>query len=140
MKKATSHKVSRAGALIGILLGLFLCQACDLTEPVTVTITSPKDGDAFDVGETITFSGTASARDEGELSGDALVWETNGDDGELIQLGTGNSFTRNDLAEGFYVIFLTATNSKNEIGMEGVGITVGDAFADDDNETAAAGE
>lgn len=112
----------------------FLFASCDLLG-IKVTITSPKEGDAFNVGETITFSGTAIDLNEGELTGESLVWEASGEDGESVQIGTGNSFTRDDLAEGFYLIFLTATNSKGDIGMEAVSITIGEAFPFEDNET-----
>jgi hypothetical protein len=136
MKRRVHQIGNRRYALVVMSLGLLLLGACDALEPITVTISSPKDGDVYDVGEAITFSGQAVDRTEGELTGDALVWEASGED-EDIQIGTGNSFTRSDLPEGFYIIFLTATNSKDEIGMEAVSITIGNA-SPDDNETVAA--
>lgn len=58
---------------IGLLLGaaVVLC-GCDRST-ITVRITSPADGAAFEVGQAITFSGTASDTQDGQLTGEALV-------------------------------------------------------------------
>lgn len=74
-----------------------------------VTITSPAGGDSFDLGEDIIFTGTADDAEDGELSGDALVW-TSDRDGEI---GTGTALTLDSLSAGLHVITLTATDGDN---------------------------
>lgn len=76
--------------------------------PSSVTILNPSEGDHFEVGNEITFTGTAMDPLEGELSGDSLVWTSN-IDGEI---GTGTEFVRDDLSEGTHSIILTAKNSR----------------------------
>jgi uncharacterized protein YjdB len=65
----------------------------DLGQAPTATITSPANGTSFAEGATITFSGSGTDPEDGDLIGSALVW-TSSLDG---QIGTGASFTRNDL-------------------------------------------
>lgn len=122
---------SKPLCVIGLLIAaaVVLC-GCDRST-VTVRITSPEDGAAFEVGQAITFSGTASDTQDGQLTGEALVWESDIDG----QIGTGTEFSRDDLSEGFHLIFLTATNSEGFIDMDAIAITVGDAGWD--NETNA---
>ncbi len=59
----------------------------------TATITSPSDWSSYSEGATITFTGSGSDPEDGALNGGSLVWETNLGG----QIGTGTSFTRNDL-------------------------------------------
>jgi hypothetical protein len=87
-----------------------------------VTITSPQNGATFGFGETITFSGSAKDFGTGELTGSALVW-TSSIDGEI---GTGETFTKNDLSPGIHTITLSATNSNNQTGEATRTITVGE--------------
>lgn len=75
--------------------------------PVAAII-SPHNYDEFDIGEKITFSGVGIDNEDGELSGSALVWESDKDG----VTGTGQSFTRNDLSENVHTISLTVTDSK----------------------------
>ena len=88
----------------------------------TVRITSPKNGATFGFGEPITFSGSATNFGTGELTGGALVW-TSSIDG---QIGTGETFTKNDLSPGVHTITLSATNPNNQTGKETRTITVGE--------------
>jgi hypothetical protein len=92
----------------------------DLGQAPTATITSPANGTSFAEGATITFSGSATDPEDGDLTGSALVW-TSSRDG---QIGTGTSFTRNDLSEGTHTITLTATDSDGGSGTADVTITV----------------
>ena len=64
--------------------------------PFDVIIDSPLDGEHFEVGEEIFFSGSVSKNAE------SLVWTSN-IDGEI---GTGEQFTRGDLSEGTHAIDL----------------------------------
>ena len=77
--------------------------------PYAVTILSPLSGAIIEAGEEITFSGSATDFQDGELSDDSLVW-TSDKDGEI---GEGEEFTRDDLSEGEHTITLTATNDHN---------------------------
>jgi len=89
--------------------------------PYAVTILVPSNGSNFEVGEEITFSGSARDLLEGELSGDSLVW-TSDKDGEI---GRGTEVKKTDLSEGTHEITLTATNSLGEKGTDTIAITIG---------------
>jgi len=99
-----------------LLLILFLV-AC---EPV-VTIVAPQNNEQFEVGEEITFSGSALDLIAGELDGEFLVW-TSSIDGEI---GAGRTFIKDDLSEGIHKIILTAINSQNERVTATITIIVG---------------
>jgi hypothetical protein len=86
----------------------------------TTTITSPVNGATFAPGATITFTGSGTDHEDGTLTGASLVW-TSSRDG---QIGTGTSFTRNDLSLGVHNISLTATDRGGANGGAGVRITV----------------
>lgn len=86
----------------------------------TANIISPSNGSTYDEGDTITFSGNGSDEEDGALTGSSLVW-TSSIDG---QIGTGTSFTRNDLSVGTHAIILTATDSETAVGTDSIGITV----------------
>ena len=84
----------------------------------TATITSPSG--TYTEGDTITFSGTGEDVEDGDLTGSSLVW-TSSIDG---QIGTGTSFTKNDLSVGTHTITLTATDSEGATGSDSVSITI----------------
>ncbi len=86
----------------------------------TVSITSPTDGASFASGESISFSGTATDAEDGDLTAN-LVW-TSSLDG---QIGTGGSFSA-ILSDGTHVITATVTDSAGNTGSDSVTITVGD--------------
>ena len=88
----------------------------------TVRITFPPNGSTYDFGAAITFSGTGSDFNDGDLTGSALVWTSNRDG----QIGTGETFTKSDLSSGVHTITLTATNSKSQTRTATVTITVGE--------------
>jgi len=90
--------------------------------PCPVTILTPSDGDHFEVGELIIFTGLARDLKDGDLSGDSLVW-TSSIDGEI---GTGLSVSSSDLSEGEHEINLTATNSQGKEGTANITITIGE--------------
>lgn len=114
------------------ILGALASVACggdggDVTEPEpneapTASISSPTGGATFDSGEQITFEGSADDPEDGQLSGDALVWKSDVDG----QIGTGESFTRSDLSSANHTITLTATDSDGDTDTDEVGITVQD--------------
>ena len=87
--------------------------------PPTVSLDSPANGAAFEVGEIINFAGTASDLEDGDLSG-SLVW-TSDRDGPI---GAGSSFA-NTLSGGNHTITATVTDSGGNVVRESVDITVG---------------
>ncbi len=87
-----------------------------------VKITSPQRGATFGFGDLITFTGTGRDFMEGDLTGAALVWESNIDG----QIGTGETFSINNLSPGIHTITLSATNSNDQTGTAKVTITVGE--------------
>ncbi|MGI9038054.1 MAG: leishmanolysin-related zinc metalloendopeptidase [Gemmatimonadota bacterium] len=84
------------------------------------TIASPADGASAATGESVTFSGTANDPDDGALTGAALVWTSNLDG----PIGTGATFSRNDLSGGSHLIALTATDDDGAIGADTVSLTI----------------
>jgi hypothetical protein len=101
-----------------LLLGLtFPLVGCP---PFPVIISSPHNSAHFELGEEITFTGSAKDFQDGELTGDSLVW-TSDQDGPI---GTGTTFTRDDLSEGKHKITLTATNARDEERTATITITI----------------
>ena len=92
----------------------------DDNTPPTATITSPMNGSTYNEGDDISFNGSGYDAEDGTLSGSSLIW-TSSRDG---QIGTGTSFTRNDLSVGTHTITLTATDSLGATGSDSVSITV----------------
>lgn len=88
-----------------------------------VIISSPDDGDASTIGESVTFSGTATDPEDGAITGEALVWTSDLDG----LLGTGTMFSRSDLSGGFHEITLTATDSEGRVGTATITFGVGGA-------------
>ncbi len=91
-----------------------------LNQSPAATITSPTNGASFVPGTTIAFTGSGTDHEDGTLTGNALVWTSNRDG----QIGTGTSFTRNDLSAGSHTITLTASDSSGATGTATVTITV----------------
>lgn len=87
--------------------------------PPTVAITSPAGGASFLSGATISFAGTASDTENGDLTA-SLVWTSsiNG------QIGTGGSFSR-VLSDGSHTITASVTDLGGKAGSASVSITVG---------------
>jgi uncharacterized protein YjdB len=86
----------------------------------TATITSPANQATFAPGATMTFTGSATDHEDGALIGASLVW-TSSRDG---QIGTGTTFTRNNLSLGTHTITLSATDSQGAIATTQVVIYV----------------
>ena len=103
--------------LVALILFLTGCP------PVTVKIITPSDGDYFESGELIIFTGLARDFIDGNLSGNSLVWSSD-IDGEI---GTDLTVSRNDLSNGEHTITLTATNSQNESKSAAITITIGES-------------
>lgn len=88
--------------------------------PYSVIILTPSDGEIFQAGVEITFTGSAMDLKDGELSGDLLVWNSD-QEGELSK---GKEFKKDDLVEGVHTITLTAKNSQGETTTDSITITI----------------
>ena len=88
--------------------------------PPTVTINAPGNGQSALQGASIQFTGSASDPEQGTLSGAALVWTSS----VAGQIGTGTSFTRNNLAVGTHLIRLVATDAGGLADTAEVTITI----------------
>lgn len=84
-----------------------------------VTISSPADGASFTEGDAITFTGSASDTEDGDLSA-SLVWTSSADG----QIGTGASFTTSTLSTGSHTITASVTDSGGANGADSIGISV----------------
>lgn len=87
-------------------------------DPPTVTITSPADGASFDSGTSISFAGSASDDEDGNLTA-SLVW-TSSVDG---QIGTGGSFSA-VLSDGNHTVTASVTDSGSNLGSDAIAVTV----------------
>lgn len=86
----------------------------------SVTISSPSDRSIFDEGTSVTFEGAADDPEDGTLTGDDLVWESDVDG----QLGTGESVTASALSPGPHIVTLTASDSDGVSVSTSIGILV----------------
>ena len=89
------------------------------TDPV-VTIESPQDGDVVLARLDVSFQGSGTDAEDGPLAGGALQW-TSDLDGSI---GSGTTFTRNDLSVGTHRITLTATDSHGNVAEASTSLTV----------------
>jgi hypothetical protein len=88
-------------------------------------ITSPTHGSTFTTDDAIVLAGSGSDQEDGDLSGDSLVWESdlNG------EIGRGETVTSDTLSEGTHQITLTATDADGATGTDSVTITIAAAPA-----------
>lgn len=86
----------------------------------SASISGPDDEANFDEGAAVTFEGSASDPEDGDLSGGSLVW-TSDLDGEI---GTGASVSASGLSVGHHVVTLTATDSDGATATEQIGVRV----------------
>ncbi len=105
----------------------------------SVTISAPADGSSFVSGTSITFMGSGTDAEDGELSGSDLAW-TSDVDGALA---TGSSLTSSALQVGAHTITLTASDSRGAAGTAAISITItptggGDPYEPDNNSGEAA--
>lgn len=85
----------------------------------TVTIASPTNGESFVEGKPVSFAGSASDLEDGDLTA-SLVWSSN------LQgnIGTGGSFSRSDLVVGTHTITASVTDSGSLTGSATRTITI----------------
>ena len=77
-------------------------------QPPVVSITAPADNSSYSFGDSITFTGTASDAEDGDISS-GLQWSSNLDG----VLGSGATLTLDTLTEGTHTITATVTDSGN---------------------------
>lgn len=85
-----------------------------------VVITSPADSSIFRIGDTISFTATATDTEDGILIGSSLVW-TSDNDG---QIGTGDTLVTDSLSINTHVITLTATDSHGDVGIDHITVAI----------------
>lgn len=118
------------GTVLALTIGIAACggeEDCSVTDSCpnqapTATITSPADGATVDEFESVSFQGSATDAEEGSLTGSSLVWSSSLDG----SIGTGTSFSRNDLTPGSHEITLTATDAEGASGSATADLTVND--------------
>jgi subtilisin len=86
--------------------------------PPSVSISSPSDGASFTTGSSISFAGSASDNEDGNLTS-SLIWTSNLD-GEI---GTGGSLSV-VLSDGTHTITAEVTDSGGSAGSDSVTVTV----------------
>jgi hypothetical protein len=86
----------------------------------TVTISAPANNATFTVGDTVTFTGTASDTEDGNLTG-SLTWisSLNG------ALGNGGTVNTSSLSVGTHVITASVTDSGGSAGSRSISVIVG---------------
>ena len=84
-----------------------------------VAISAPGNSWTFNAGNSITFTGTASDIEDGDLTA-SLVWESDLDG----PIGSGGSFSRSDLSVGVHHVTARVTDSGGQTASDTVTITV----------------
>jgi hypothetical protein len=84
-----------------------------------VTITAPADGSSFNVGDPVTFTGTATDAEDGDISAD-IIWSSSIDG----YLGTGASIIVSDLTAGGHTITAEVTDSGGASGSDSITVTI----------------
>ena len=87
--------------------------------PPVVTISSPADGSSSEVGQSVTFTGSAIDPEDGNISA-SLSW-TSSIDGSI---GSGASFSTTGLSLGSHTITASATDSDSLSGSDVISISV----------------
>ncbi len=90
-------------------------------DPPTVEISGPASGSQYLVGDQVTFTGTGTDPEDGNLPGASLVWHSSINGG----LGTGETYHTTGLSAGTHTITLTGTGSGGKSDTDQVSITVG---------------
>lgn len=91
----------------------------------TVIIESPSDGSTFASGESISFTGSASDTEDGDLTND-LSWTSNIDG----SIGNGGSFST-ILSDGEHTITASVTDFDGATGSSSISIVVGSSTSSD---------
>jgi subtilisin family serine protease len=87
-------------------------------QPPSVEIASPSDGAHFDLGESISFTGSASDPEDGDITS-SIAWSSSLDG----PLGTGGSFLAS-LSEGVHTVTASVVDSGDLEASQSITITV----------------
>lgn len=120
---ATTGKVTNAGPGSPNLLAysLLTSDGGDTEDPNTapvVSISSPANGSSFDEGTSITFEGSATDLEDGNLTS-SLSWSSSRDG----SIGSGGSFS-STLSAGDHVITASVSDSDGAPGSASINVTV----------------
>ncbi len=89
-------------------------------ESPTATIHAPSEGDSFPQGRPIAFRGSGTDSEDGDLTGESLVWTSNLDG----RIGSDTAFVSIALSAGEHTITLNALDSLRATGSDTVAISV----------------
>ena len=84
-----------------------------------VTITSPSNGSSADVGTSVSFAGTATDAEDGNLTA-SLAWSSSIDG----SIGSGGSFSTSSLSLGSHTITASVTDSGSQTGSSSITLTI----------------
>ncbi len=117
------------GASESVIATIFYGNTPPVTKILTPSPILPESEREYESGQDVIFYGTASDREDGDLTGSSLVWSTN-NEGLLSEIGTGNSFKINTLKSGNHKITLKAKDSGGAESQASVDIFIKKMFAD----------
>ena len=115
--------------IFGPILALIGCRGDKPNEPVDpepqnrppeIHISSPNNGASFKIGDYIDFEAIAVDPEEGTLTGNSIVWTSNKDG----RIGSGISFTRDDLSVNQHTITATAFDSAGASSSDVITISI----------------
>jgi hypothetical protein len=95
-----------------------LCGGTPNTPP-TVNISAPADGSSYEEGTSVSFSGTASDTEDGNLTS-SLSWSSSRDG----TIGSGGSFSTSTLSAGTHTITASVTDSGGLSGSDSITISI----------------
>jgi hypothetical protein len=87
--------------------------------PPMVTISTPPDGEHYNQGDPVAFTGSASDAEDGDLT-PGLTWQSSQDG----PIGSGGSFIKSDLSTGSHTVTATVTDTRGLSASDQVTITV----------------
>lgn len=125
-KKTLRHYLRKTGVIAAVILGLMTIVGTgkedknDSNNAPVASIDAPADSSVFALDNEVTFTGSATDNEEKALKGNALTW-TSSLDGYI---GSGTTFTTNNLTRGTHLITLTATDNAGLSDSASVTITI----------------
>jgi hypothetical protein len=105
---------------LGSQIRSFSVDAQHVNAKPVAEITSPAQGSTYTTEDSITFAGSGSDNEDGDLSGGHLLWSSDIDG----PIGDGETFTSIPLSAGNHQIILTAYDSEGATGTDTVAVSV----------------